>query len=566
MMIQIKRALLSVSDKRGLVEFARALVDGGVVIISTGGTLRTLSEAGLPVRSVSDVTGFPEMLDGRVKTLHPRIHGGILARRDLPDHMDALQKQGIEPIDLVVVSLYPFSETVARPGVTWEEAVEEIDIGGPTLLRAAAKNFAHVAVLCRPEQYHEFLEVWRKEGSIPLEVRRRWALEVFSQTAAYDAAIQRFFLKQLAPVEPPARLTLPLELVSSLRYGENPHQQAAFYKDPLAGGQPGTPGTTGAGATQSPNPPVSLVNARQLHGKELSFNNIQDADAALAAVAEFAAPAAVAVKHMNPCGMAVAPTIAEAFRLAYEGDPVSIFGGIVALNRPVDLETAILLKEIFLEVILAPAFTPEALQLLEKKKNVRLLEVPGLAAVAEGVASGAVRPVNGFVSPWAVAEGESNWAFLGSPALDVRKVAGGYLVQKPDRLNLDRAGWRVVTETPVPDELWNDLIFAWIAVKHVKSNAITVARNLQLLGSGAGQMNRITSARLALSQAGEKARGAVMGSDAFFPFADVAEVAAEAGIAAIIQPGGSIRDEESIAACNRAGIAMVFTGRRHFKH
>ncbi|MBE3577484.1 MAG: bifunctional phosphoribosylaminoimidazolecarboxamide formyltransferase/IMP cyclohydrolase [Limnochordales bacterium] len=557
-MIQIRRALVSVSDKRGLIEFARALVAAGVEIISTGGTLRALSEAGLPVRPVSEVTGFPEMLDGRVKTLHPRIHGGILARRDRPGDMEALQRQGIEPIDLVVVNLYPFSETVARPGVTWEEAVEQIDIGGPTLLRAAAKNFAHVAVLCRPEQYDEFLQVWQKEGGIPLELRRRWALEAFSLTAAYDAAIERFFLRQLSPANPPTRLTLPLELISALRYGENPHQQAAFYKDPLAG--------AGSGSNGSEPVPISLVNARQLHGKELSFNNIQDADAALAAVAEFAAPAAVAVKHMNPCGMAVAPTIAEAFRRAYEADTVSIFGGIVALNRPVDLETAKLLHEIFLEVILAPAFTPEALELLTRKKNVRLLEVPGLAALAEGVARGTLQPVQGFISPWAVVDAEKGWGFLGSRELDVRKVAGGYLVQQPDRLSLDRASWRVVTKAPVPDELWDDLIFAWIAVKHVKSNAIAVARNLQLLGSGAGQMNRITSARLALRQAGEKARGAVLASDAFFPFADVVEAAAEAGIAAIIQPGGSIRDDESIAACDRAGIAMVFTGRRHFKH
>lgn len=591
-LIRIKRALISVSDKQGIVELGRALAQGGVEIISTGGTFRLLQEAGVPVRPVSEVTGFPEMLEGRVKTLHPRIHAAILARRDRPDDMAALAAHGIEPIDLVVVNLYPFSKTVARPGVSWAEAIEEIDIGGPTLLRAAAKNHGHVVTLCEPEQYDEFLARWRELGGIPVEWSRQLALAVFAHTAAYDAAIQRFFLRQLDPTEPPRRLTLPLELVSGLRYGENPHQQAAFYRDPLAGealqGPPGLQSLPGDHDPESgmtsiwPTQPISLVGAKQRHGKELSFNNIQDADAALALIAEFAAPAACAIKHMNPCGLAVAPTIAEAYRRAYESDPVSIFGGIVALNRPVDLATANLLKETFLEVILAPSFDEDALAVLQKKKNLRLLEVPGLAALAEAVESGKIQPLYGFVLPGAVrnrpgaaaGEGEpaaagqaaGGWSLLGTPFLDVRKVAGGYLVQQPDRLELDRAGWKVVTDTPVPDELWDDLIFAWIAVKHVKSNAITVARHRQLLGSGAGQMNRITSARLALEQAGEKAKGAVLASDAFFPFPDVVEAAARAGIAAIIQPGGSVRDEESIAACNRAGIAMVFTGRRHFRH
>lgn len=600
-LIRIKRALISVSDKQGIVELGRALAQGGVEIISTGGTFRLLQEAGVPVRPVSEVTGFPEMLEGRVKTLHPRIHAAILARRDRPDDMAALAAHGIEPIDLVVVNLYPFSKTVARPGVSWAEAIEEIDIGGPTLLRAAAKNHGHVVTLCEPEQYDEFLARWRELGGIPVEWSRQLALAVFAHTAAYDAAIQRFFLRQLDPTEPPRRLTLPLELVAGLRYGENPHQQAAFYRDPLAGevlqdtpGLAGVAGDRDGGSSPTaltlPVGPISLVGVKQRHGKELSFNNIQDADAALALIAEFAAPAACAIKHMNPCGLAVAPTITEAYRRAYESDPVSIFGGIVALNRPVDLATANLLKETFLEVILAPSFDDDALAVLQKKKNLRLLEVPGLAALAEAVESGKIRPVYGFVSPWAVGkrpgaeagEGEqaaarkgeeaaagqaaSGWSPLGTPFLDVRKVAGGYLVQQPDRLELDRAAWKVVTETPVPDELWDDLIFAWIAVKHVKSNAITVARHRQLLGSGAGQMNRITSARLALEQAGAKAKGAVLASDAFFPFPDVVEAAARAGIAAIIQPGGSVRDEESIAACNRAGIAMVFTGRRHFRH
>ncbi|MBE3582855.1 MAG: bifunctional phosphoribosylaminoimidazolecarboxamide formyltransferase/IMP cyclohydrolase [Limnochordaceae bacterium] len=557
----IRRALISVWDKQGVVELARELVAGGVEILSTGGTQKALQEAGLPVTSVSEVTGFPEVLGGRVKTLHPRIHAAILARRDVPSDMQTLAQEQITPIDLVVVNLYPFAQTVARPGVTWEEAIEQIDIGGPSMLRAAAKNYAWVTVLCSPAQYPEFLALWREQQTVPLEQRRRWAAEVFAQTAAYDAAIQRFFLRELAPAQPPAHLTLPLQLVASLRYGENPHQKAAFYADPLVtAAAPAGPGGQGRKADAGGTPRVTLVNARQLHGKELSFNNIQDADAALAAVSEFFAPAAVAVKHMNPCGMAVGDSISEAYRLAYEGDPVSIFGGIVALNRPVDRATAELLHKTFLEVVLAPSFLPEAFEILAKKKNVRLLEVPGLFPDSQG----------GETRDSQVAgqgqESADSWAFLGRPELDLRKVSGGYLVQELDRIDLDTSAWKLVTKTPVPPELWEDLKFAWIAVKHVKSNAITVARRCQLLGSGAGQMNRITAARLALEQAGERARGAVLASDAFFPFGDVVEAAAAAGIVAIVQPGGSIRDEESIAACDRAGIAMVFTGRRHFRH
>lgn len=527
----MKRALISVYDKTGVVEFARGLADLGWEILSTGGTHRTLAGAGVPVREVAEVAGFPEILGGRVKTLQPQIHAGILAVRRNPEHMAQLEQHGIRPIDLVVVNLYPFRETVARPGVTFEEAVEQIDIGGPTMIRAAAKNWQDVGVVVSPERYPQVLDELRRTGDLSPATRFALMREAFAHTAAYDAAISRWLegpAEALAPAAArpaaggeapglPATITVVLHKVQDLRYGENPHQKAAFYR---MEGEP-----AGAG----------IAGAVQLHGKELSYNNIQDAHAALELVKEFDRPAAVAVKHTNPCGVAVAQSIAEAYRRAHDADPVSIFGGIVALNRDCDAETAAELRKIFLEIVIAPGFTDEALAILTRKKDLRLL---------------ATGPLGG----------------PGLPGFDLRRVGGGVLVQEWDTAGDDPATWRTVTTNAVPEGLLEDLLFAWKVVKHVKSNAIVVAGGGRTLGVGAGQTNRIDAARFALSRAGQAARGAVLASDAFFPFPDVVEAAAEAGIAAIVQPGGSIRDQESIDRANALGVAMVFTGVRHFRH
>ncbi|HEY8347090.1 MAG TPA: bifunctional phosphoribosylaminoimidazolecarboxamide formyltransferase/IMP cyclohydrolase [Symbiobacteriaceae bacterium] len=532
--MSVKRALVSVYDKTGIVEFAKQLVDLGVEILSTGGTYRTLQEAGLPVLEVSQVAGFPEILDGRVKTLQPQIHAGILAVRSNRTHMAQLKEHGVTPIDMVVVNLYPFRETVANPEVSLEEAVEKIDIGGPAMVRAAAKNWQDVVVLVNPARYDQVLKELRETGDVSLSTKFELMVEAFQHTSAYDTAIAGWLANRgrvlaqarIAGTEPPAPeagfpdvLTIQLTKVQDLRYGENPHQKAAFYAAVGEAGQGGT----------------AIAGARQLHGKELSFNNIYDAHAALSLVKEFDRPAAVAVKHTNPCGVAVADTIAEAYRKAYEADPVSIFGGIVALNRPCDRETAEELSKIFLEIVIAPSFEPEALQVLTRKKNLRLLETGPLDRRAPA-------------------------------GLDVKRVAGGYLVQEWDVAEEDPTGWKTVTRAPVPPELMEDLVFAWKVCKHVKSNAIVVAKGGQTLGVGAGQMNRIDAARHALRQAGDRARGAVLASDAFFPFPDVVEAAGEAGIAAIVQPGGSIRDQESIDKADELGIAMLFTGMRHFRH
>lgn len=509
------RALISVSDKTGLVEFARGLVDLGVELISTGGTARTLKDAGLPVKYVSEITGFPEILDGRVKTLHPAIHAGILALRT-PEHLKQLQEHALLPIDLVVVNLYPFRETISRPGATFEEALENIDIGGPAMLRAAAKNHRHVLVVVNPARYPQVLEALR-QGRVDDRLRLELAREAFAHTAAYDAAIASYLQGQLQEEDPfPPAYVLAAELRQVLRYGENPHQKAAFYRDPAACGP-------------------SIAGAVQLAGKELSYNNILDLDAALALVREFAAPTVVIVKHNNPCGVASAPDLAAAYRRAYEGDPVSAFGGIVACNREVDAKTAREMSRIFLEAVIAPGFSTEALEILTQKPDLRLLKTDPLEeALAE------------------------RW--------EVRRVSGGLLVQERDREVIRPAQLKTVTAKEPTDEQMAELIFAMTIVKHVKSNAIVVTKDRQLLGVGAGQMNRVGAARLALAQAGEKARGAVLASDAFFPFRDTVDEAARYGIAAIIQPGGSLRDQDSIEACNEHGIAMVFTGMRHFKH
>jgi len=544
-----------VYDKTDIVAFAQALVDLGYEIVSTGGTLKHLEEAGIPVTAVEAVTGFPEMLGGRVKTLHPRIHGGILARRHVADDLSQVAQWDIPLFDVVAVNLYPFRETAARPGVGWEELLENIDIGGPAMVRAAAKNFPHVIVVVDPRRY-PFIISALKQNRMSWEERRILAQEAFAHTAAYDDAVARVLaagpgglgaeeaaapfaraagdeaageglpaprvsLEQGAPALP-QRLTLRLRKWGELRYGENPHQIAAFYVEEGQGG-----GFLAGGK-------ASLASARQLQGKALSYNNINDAAAALELVGMFKEPAAVAVKHANPCGVAVADCLTEAFRKARDADPVSIFGGIVALNRPVDEETAQEMAELFLEVIIAPVFTDGARAVLGQKKNLRLLEVDDIGRL--------------------------------SPYWDVRGVRGGLLIQEADVLPspLRQAG--VVTEQSPSPEAWRDLEFAWRVVRAVKSNSIVVAKDGQTLGIGAGQMNRILAARIALEHAGEKARGAVLASEAFFPFPDVVQAAAEYGIAAIVQPGGAKRDEESIKACNEAGIAMVFTHTRHFRH
>jgi phosphoribosylaminoimidazolecarboxamide formyltransferase/IMP cyclohydrolase len=509
-----RRALISVSDKTGIDAFAAKLVELGYEIISTGGTKSLLERLNIPVTGISDVTGFPEILDGRVKTLHPAVHSGLLAVRSEAEHRHQMEQLQLDYIDLVAVNLYPFQQTIAKPNVSTEEAIENIDIGGPSMLRSAAKNHAFVTVVVDATDYAQVLEQIETQGDTTLATRRMLAAKTFRHTAAYDALIGEYLTAKLG-VTLPERITVSYEKVQDLRYGENPHQQAAFYKLPLAG----------AG---------SLANAEQLHGKELSYNNINDANAALHILREFTdEPAAVAVKHMNPCGVGIGKTIAAAFQKAYEADPTSIFGGIVALNRPVDAATAEQLHDIFLEIVIAPDYDPQALTILTKKKNIRLLKLP-------------FKPTDS--------------KFL------LTSVEGGMLYQEADTRQLDTSDLNVVTTRAPSTEEMKQLLFAWKVVKHVKSNAIALARDDRTVGIGAGQMNRVGSARIALEQAGAQAKQAVLASDAFFPMGDTVLLAAQYGITAIIQPGGSIKDEDSIAAANAHGIAMVFTGVRHFRH
>ena len=510
-----KRALISVSDKSGIIDFASALQKLGFEIISTGGTYRLLQQSGVAVTNISAVTQFPEILDGRVKTLHPRIHSGLLAVRENEAHRKQLREHDIEPIDLLVVNLYPVAQPIAKPEVSWEEAIENIDIGGPAMLRAAAKNHADVTVVVDQEDYGIVIDQLQTKGEVDPEMRRRLAVKAFRHTAAYDSLIAQYLSEKTEDVLPD-KLTITYEKKQDLRYGENPHQQAAFYSEPHPA-------------------PDTLASAEQLHGKALSYNNINDANAALAIVKEFSEPAAVAVKHMNPCGVGIGSSASEAFQKAYAADPVSIFGGIVALNRPVDELTAQRLNDIFLEIVLAPDFSPEALEILTRKKNIRLLKLGQFSAARKRV-----------------------WRY--------QSVEGGLLVQEEDVRHIGQADCQVVTERePSPAE-WEQLLFGWKVVKHVKSNAIVLANDNQTIGVGAGQMNRVGAAKIAIEQAGEKCQGAILASDAFFPMPDTVQEAAKAGIKAIIQPGGSIRDEDSIVEANKHGMAMVFTGVRHFKH
>jgi phosphoribosylaminoimidazolecarboxamide formyltransferase/IMP cyclohydrolase len=536
----IRRALLSVSDKTGLGDLGRGLAALGVELVSTGGTRKALADAGLAVRDVSDLTGFPEMLDGRVKTLHPHVHGGILAVRDNPAHQATLQQHHIEPIDLVVVNLYPFEQTVARAGATPEEIVENIDIGGPSLVRAAAKNHRDVAVLTSPAQYGPVLdEMKAHQGALTLATRECLAGVAFARTAAYDAAIAAWFARRGSAEMLPAQLDLHFERRQALRYGENPHQPAAFY-------------------VESMPPPASVASAEVLHGKELSFNNLLDLDSALNLVREFAGPAAVVVKHNNPCGAAVAGSLEEAFRKAYEGDPLSSYGGILGFNRAVDEATAMQVSEPgrFVECVIAPDFEPAAFQVLTTrppwKKSVRLLRTGPLASGGRQAAEAADRQA-------AEAAGRT-------PGLDFRRVEGGLLVQGRDTSGDDFAGARIVSRRPPNEQEIADLRFAWLVCKHVKSNAIVLAKGGMIVGVGAGQMSRVDAVHLAVRKAGERSRGAVLASDAFFPFRDNVDEAAWAGVTALVQPGGSMRDADSLAACDEHGLAMVFTGVRHFRH
>lgn len=513
------RAILSVSDKTGLVDFARGLREVGFEIFSTGGTKRALVDAGATVQGINELTGFPEILDGRVKTLHPAVHGGILARRSIPDHLAQLEQNQMGLIDLVVVNLYPFRETVAKPGVSLDEALENIDIGGPTMIRAAAKNFTDVLVVVDPEDYGLLLEQLHG-GGVRFEERRRLAQKAFQHVAAYDTAIAQYLRRDEDSFAD--ELTIALKKKHDLRYGENPHQGAAFYEEEVVG-----------------KGGVSISSAKQLGGKELSFNNILDSDAAWNAANDFETPTVAVIKHTNPCGLATNQALTEAYRCAHAGDPVAAFGGIVALNRPVDLATAQEIEKTFYEVIIAPDYEDKALELFKQKRDLRILAMGSRTA------------------------GLGNET---STTLDFRRVGGGFLLQTSDSLAEDSSNWRTVTEREPTSKELSDLIFAWKAVKHVKSNAIVLAMDSVLLGMGAGQPSRVVSVEIALKKAGERSRGSVLGSDAFFPFPDGVELAASGGVTAIIQPGGSVRDEEVIKMANKHNIAMVFTGVRHFRH
>lgn len=510
----MKRALVSVSDKTNLVPFVSSLVELGYEIISTGGTKKALEAAGIKTIGISEVTDFPEIMDGRVKTLHPKVHGALLCVRDNPDHVRQIEELGIQYIDLVCVNLYPFKETVQKPGVSHEEIIENIDIGGPSMLRSASKNYKFIPVLCDPSDYDAVVKELRENGETSLTTREYLAAKVFRHTASYDTMIASY-LTERAGEKYPEKFTITFDKVQELRYGENPHQSAAFYK--------------------GMNPQYSLANAKQLHGKELSYNNIQDGNAAIEILKDFEGqPAVVGLKHMNPCGVGIGKTIEEAWDKAYEADPVSIFGGIVAFNEPIHASVAEKLSKIFLEIIIAPAFDEDAFEILSKKKNIRLMQLDTSLEV--------------------------------NAKYKVTNVNDGLLVQDIDDHKITAEDLRCVTNRKPTEEELEQLLFAWKVVKHVKSNAIVLVKDNMTIGVGAGQMNRVGAAKIAIEQAGEKAKGSIMSSDAFFPMPDTVEEAVKAGVTAIIQPGGSIKDQLSIDVCNEHGIAMVYTGVRHFKH
>ncbi|WP_416328509.1 bifunctional phosphoribosylaminoimidazolecarboxamide formyltransferase/IMP cyclohydrolase [[Clostridium] innocuum] len=510
----MKRALVSVSDKTNLVPFVSSLVELGYEIISTGGTKKALEAAGIKTIGISEVTDFPEIMDGRVKTLHPKVHGALLCVRDNPDHVRQIEELGIQYIDLVCVNLYPFKETVQKPGVSHEEIIENIDIGGPSMLRSASKNYKFIPVLCDPSDYDAVVKELRENGETSLTTREYLAAKVFRHTASYDTMIASYLTERTGE-KYPEKFTITFDKVQELRYGENPHQSAAFYK--------------------GMDPQYSLANAKQLHGKELSYNNIQDGNAAIEILKDFEGqPAVVGLKHMNPCGVGIGKTIEEAWDKAYEADPVSIFGGIVAFNEPIHASVAEKLSKIFLEIIIAPAFDEDAFEILSKKKNIRLMQLDTSLEV--------------------------------NARYKVTNVNDGLLVQDIDDHKITAEDLRCVTNRKPTEEELEQLLFAWKVVKHVKSNAIVLVKDNMTIGVGAGQMNRVGAAKIAIEQAGEKAKGSIMSSDAFFPMPDTVEEAVKAGVTAIIQPGGSIKDQLSIDVCNEHGIAMVYTGVRHFKH
>ena len=510
-----KRALVSVSDKTGVVEFCKGLIAYGYEIISTGGTAKTLENAGLSVIGISDITGFPECLDGRVKTLHPAVHAGLLAMRSNPEHMEQIEKLGINTIDIVAVNLYPFKQTIMKEGVTFADAVENIDIGGPTMIRAAAKNYQDVAVLVDPNDYEKVLSELAT-GEISLDTKKYLQYKVYAHTAVYDSMISNYLAAQLG-IRYPDSVTFAYEKAQDMRYGENPHQGASYYKEvfPRIG---------------------SLSEAKQLWGKELSYNNINDANGALELVKEFDEPCVVASKHANPCGVGIGKTVYEAYMKAYEADPVSIFGGILAINRVVDEATAKEINKIFIEIVIAEGFTKEALEILTAKKNIRLLELPTIGERRE------------------------------ASAYDMKKVYGGLLIQDYDETLFKDENVKVVTKRAPTEEEMKALLFNWKVVKYTKSNAIVIGKEDKTTGIGMGQTNRIWAAQQAIEHAGEEAKGSVMASDAFFPFPDVVAECVKAGITAVIQPGGSKNDQLSIDACDEAGIAMIFVGDRHFRH
>ncbi len=515
------RALISVSDKTGIVEFAKELQKLGVEIISTGGTHKALCDAGINVIGISDVTGFPECLDGRVKTLHPNIHAGLLAIRNNPEHMKQLKELNVETIDIVVVNLYPFKQTILKDNVTREEAIENIDIGGPTMLRSAAKNYQDVAVVIDPMDYNKVIEELTNEGQVSLDTKFYLCSKVFAHTASYDALIAEYMKKQREDYELPQTITVTYEKVQDMRYGENPHQKAAFYKE------------------ISKNNGL-LTSAEQLHGKELSFNNINDTNGALELLKEFEEPTVVGCKHSNPCGVGTADNIYDAYIKAYSADPTSVFGGIIVANREIDEKTAVEINKIFIEIVVAPSFTEEALQILKQKKNIRLLKIENIMQK----------------------QNENSY--------DLKKVAGGILVQTIDS-KLTEGELKTVTKREPSKQELEDMLMAWKIVKHTKSNAIVIVKNGQSIGVGPGQVNRIWACKQAIEHAVESLgkdilQGASLASDAFFPFSDCVEAAAQAGITAIIQPGGSIKDNDSIEACDNYNISMLFTNMRHFKH
>jgi len=513
------RAIISVSNKDGVTDFARGLSEQGVEIFSTGGTKKAIVEAGVPVKSVSDITGFPEILDGRVKTLHPAVHGGILANRKVPAHMEELAKHNIGEIHLVAINLYPFVQTVSKEGVTLDDALENIDIGGPTMIRAAAKNFPSVIVVVDPDDYSTVLEKL-KAGGLDLDERKRLAQKAFQHVAVYDTAISQYLRN---PEDIFAEeMTVSMKKRYVLRYGENPHQKAAFYAEQAVGEKK----------------PTGITWAEQIWGKELSYNNILDGDAAWGAVTDYAAPTVAVIKHTNPCGLASHEDIAEAYRRAFSGDEVAAFGGIVASNRKVTLAMAEAMKSVFYEIVIAPEYEPEALELLKRKKDLRIL----VAELPPGY--GTAEPVY----------------------IDYRRVKGGFLVQTSDSVPESKVDLKTVTKRQPTQAETDDLLFAWRACKHIKSNAIVLVKDKTIIGMGAGQPSRIIAARIARDKADDKAKGSVLASDAMFPFSDVVELAVESGVTAIIQPGGSIRDEDSIKAADAGNIAMVLTGERHFRH